>query len=110
MALFSRHGADRQRKDDYSLCGASGDCLPDKNILTIEDPVEYELDGVGQMQVNPKINHTFADGLRGNCAPGPGCYFNREIRDGEAASIAVQSALTGHLVFPLCTPMTRLAP
>lgn len=72
---------------------------PDKNILTIEDPVEYELEGVGQMQVNPKINLTFADGLRAIVRQDPDVILIGEIRDGETASIAVQSALTGHLVF-----------
>lgn len=72
---------------------------PDKNILTIEDPVEYELDGVGQMQVNPKINLNFADGLRAIVRQDPDVILIGEIRDGETASIAVQSALTGHLVF-----------
>lgn len=72
---------------------------PDKNILTIEDPVEYELDGVGQMQVNPKIDLTFADGLRAIVRQDPDVILIGEIRDGETASIAVQSALTGHLVF-----------
>ena len=72
---------------------------PDKNILTIEDPVEYELDGVGQMQVNPKIGLSFADGLRSVVRQDPDVILIGEIRDGETASIAVQSALTGHLVF-----------
>ena len=72
---------------------------PDKNILTIEDPVEYELDGVGQMQVNPKIGLSFADGLRSIVRQDPDVILIGEIRDGETASIAVQSALTGHLVF-----------
>ena len=72
---------------------------PDKNILTIEDPVEYELDGIGQMQVNARINLTFADGLRALVRQDPDVILIGEIRDGETASIAVQSALTGHLVF-----------
>lgn len=72
---------------------------PDKNILTIEDPVEYELDGIGQMQVNSRINLTFADGLRALVRQDPDVILIGEIRDGETASIAVQSALTGHLVF-----------
>lgn len=72
---------------------------PDKNILTIEDPVEYELDGVGQMQVNPKIGLSFADGLRSIVRQDPDVILIGEIRDAETASIAVQSALTGHLVF-----------
>lgn len=72
---------------------------PDKNILTIEDPVEYELEGVGQIQVNPKIGLSFADGLRSIVRQDPDVILIGEIRDGETASIAVQSALTGHLVF-----------
>lgn len=72
---------------------------PDKNILTIEDPVEYELDGIGQMQVNSRINLAFADGLRALVRQDPDVILIGEIRDGETASIAVQSALTGHLVF-----------
>lgn len=71
----------------------------DKNILTIEDPVEYELEGVGQMQVNPKIGLNFADGLRSIVRQDPDVILIGEIRDAETASIAVQSALTGHLVF-----------
>ncbi len=72
---------------------------PDRNILTIEDPVEYELDGIGQMQVNPRIDLTFANGLRALVRQDPDVILIGEIRDGETASIAVQSALTGHLVF-----------
>ncbi|MBD5607271.1 MAG: Flp pilus assembly complex ATPase component TadA [Desulfovibrio sp.] len=72
---------------------------PDKNIRTIEDPVEYELEGVGQMQVNPKINLSFADGLRAIVRQDPDVILIGEIRDEETASIGVQSALTGHLVF-----------
>ncbi len=72
---------------------------PDQNILTIEDPVEYELDGVGQMQVNSKIGLNFADGLRSIVRQDPDVILIGEIRDTETAAIAVQSALTGHLVF-----------
>lgn len=72
---------------------------PDKNILTIEDPVEYELDGVGQIHVNPKIGLTFAEGLRSIVRQDPDVILIGEIRDTETASIAVQSSLTGHLVF-----------
>ena len=72
---------------------------PDKNILTIEDPVEYELDGVGQMQVNPKIDLSFAEGLRAIVRQDPDVILIGEIRDEETAAIGVQSALTGHLVF-----------
>ncbi len=72
---------------------------PNRNILTIEDPVEYELEGVGQVQVNSKIGLTFASGLRSLVRQDPDVILIGEIRDTETASIAVQSALTGHLVF-----------
>jgi len=72
---------------------------PDKNILTIEDPVEYQLDGIGQMQVNPKIGLTFAKGLRSMVRQDPDVILVGEIRDLETAEIAIQAALTGHLVF-----------
>ena len=72
---------------------------PDKNILTIEDPIEYQLDGVGQMQVNSKIDLTFAAGLRSIVRQDPDVILIGEIRDKETADIAIQSALTGHLVF-----------
>ncbi|WP_243312200.1 GspE/PulE family protein [Fundidesulfovibrio agrisoli] len=71
----------------------------DKNILTIEDPVEYQLDGVGQMQVNTKIDLTFASGLRSILRQDPDVILVGEIRDKETAQIACQAALTGHLVF-----------
>ena len=72
---------------------------PDKNILTIEDPIEYQLDGIGQMQVNPKINLTFASGLRSMVRQDPDVILVGEIRDRETAEIAIHAALTGHLVF-----------
>ncbi len=72
---------------------------PDKNIITIEDPIEYQLDGIGQIQVNPKINLTFATGLRSIVRQDPDVILVGEIRDLETAEIAIQSALTGHLVF-----------
>ncbi|MCP3924237.1 MAG: type II secretion system ATPase GspE [Desulfobacterales bacterium] len=71
----------------------------DKNIITIEDPVEYQIEGIGQIQVNRKINLTFAKGLRSIVRQDPDVILVGEIRDGETAEIAVQSALTGHLVF-----------
>lgn len=70
----------------------------DKNISTIEDPVEYELQGLNQIQVNPKSNLTFAQGLRSLLRQDPDIVFVGEIRDDETASIAINSALTGHLV------------
>ncbi len=72
---------------------------PDKNILTIEDPIEYQIDGIGQMQVNPKIGLNFARGLRAMVRQDPDIILIGEIRDTETAEIAVQAALTGHLVF-----------
>ncbi len=72
---------------------------PDKNIITIEDPIEYQLKGIGQIQVNSKINLTFAAGLRSVLRQDPDVILVGEIRDGETAEIAIQAALTGHLVF-----------
>jgi len=72
---------------------------PDKNIITIEDPIEYQLRGIGQMQVNPKINLTFANGLRSILRQDPDVIMVGEIRDAETAEIAIHASLTGHLVF-----------
>jgi len=72
---------------------------PDKNIITIEDPVEYQIKGIGQMQVNPKIELTFARGLRSILRQDPDVIMVGEIRDLETAEIAIQASLTGHLVF-----------
>ncbi len=69
------------------------------NILTIEDPVEYQIKGIGQIQVNPKIELTFANGLRSILRQDPDVVLVGEIRDKETAEIAVQASLTGHLVF-----------
>jgi general secretion pathway protein E len=71
---------------------------PDLNILTIEDPVEIPLKGVGQVQVNPKIELTFAGGLRAFLRQDPDVIMVGEIRDLETAEIAIQASLTGHLV------------
>lgn len=72
---------------------------PGINIITIEDPVEYQIPGISQIQVNPKIDVTFARGLRAIVRQDPDVILVGEIRDRETADIAVQSALTGHLVF-----------
>ena len=72
---------------------------PDLNILTVEDPVEYQLTGIGQVQVNPKIDLTFASGLRAFLRQDPDVIMVGEIRDLETAEIAIQASLTGHLVF-----------
>ena len=68
------------------------------NIMTVEDPIEYELPGVGQTQVNPKIDLTFAKALRANLRQDPDVIMIGEIRDYETAQIAIQASLTGHLV------------
>jgi len=73
--------------------------FPDKNIITVEDPIEYQIKGIGQMQVNPKINLTFASGLRSILRQDPDVIMVGEIRDTETAEIAIQASLTGHLVF-----------
>lgn len=70
----------------------------EKNIATIEDPVEYDIEGINQIQVNQKTNLTFAHGLRSILRQDPDIIFVGEIRDEETAGIAVNSALTGHLV------------
>nr|WP_320013320.1 type II secretion system ATPase GspE [uncultured Desulfobacter sp.] len=72
---------------------------PDRSIITVEDPVEYNLKGVGQIQVNQKTGLTFARGLRSIVRQDPDVILIGEIRDIETAEIAIQSALTGHLVF-----------
>ena len=72
---------------------------PENKIITLEDPVEYQLKGVNQIQVNPKIGMTFAGGLRSIVRQDPDIILVGEIRDKETAEIAIQSALTGHLLF-----------
>jgi general secretion pathway protein E len=72
---------------------------PDINIITVEDPVEYQIKGISQVQVNAKIDLTFANGLRTIVRQDPDVILVGEIRDLETAEIAIQSALTGHLVF-----------
>ena len=72
---------------------------PDKKIITIEDPVEYQIQGINQIQVNPKVNLTFANGLRSILRQDPDVILVGEIRDRETADIAIHASLTGHLVF-----------
>ena len=72
---------------------------PDVNIITLEDPVEYELEGASQIPVKPKIGFTFASGLRSILRQDPDVILVGEIRDNETASMAIQASLTGHLVF-----------
>ena len=71
---------------------------PDRTVVTVEDPVEYELEGIKQIQVNPKTGLTFATGLRAMLRADPDVVMVGEVRDTETAKIAVESALTGHLV------------
>jgi type IV pilus assembly protein PilB len=92
-----------------SLYAAVGELnTPEKNIITIEDPVEYQLEGVTQVQVNKKAGLTFANGLRAMMRADPDIIMVGEIRDAETAKIAIESALTGHLV--LSTLHTNDAP
>ena len=81
---------------------------PEKNIITIEDPVEYQLQGVKQVQINPKAGLTFATGLRSMMRADPDIIMVGEIRDRETAQIGIEAALTGHLV--LSTLHTNDAP
>ncbi|MBI2821992.1 MAG: type II secretion system ATPase GspE [Acidobacteria bacterium] len=73
--------------------------LPDKKIITIEDPIEYQINGINQIHVNPQIGLTFAAGLRSIVRQDPDVIMVGEIRDLETAEIAIRAALTGHLVF-----------
>jgi type IV pilus assembly protein PilB len=92
-----------------SLYAALGELnAPEKSIITIEDPVEYEVDGITQIQVNPKAGLTFATGLRSMMRADPDILMVGEIRDRETAQIAVEGALTGHMV--LSTLHTNDAP
>ncbi|MGH3144546.1 MAG: GspE/PulE family protein, partial [Rubrobacter sp.] len=81
---------------------------PEKNIITVEDPVEYRMGGVNQIHVNPKVGLTFASGLRSILRSDPDVVMIGEIRDRETARISVEAALTGHLV--LATLHTNNAP
>ena len=72
---------------------------PNKKIITIEDPVEYQLKGINQVQIRPQVGLTFSSGLRAMLRQAPDVILVGEIRDKETASIAIQAALTGHLIF-----------
>ncbi|MBV6493111.1 MAG: Type II secretion system protein E [Turneriella sp.] len=72
---------------------------PERNIITVEDPIEYQIEGIGQVQARSKIGFTFAEGLRSILRQDPDVIMVGEIRDEETARIAIQSSLTGHLVF-----------
>ena len=90
----------------YSLLGLLN--KPDVNISTIEDPIEYHVDGINQSQINPKADFTFASGLRAFLRQDPDIIMVGEIRDQETAEIAIHAAMTGHLV--LSTLHTNDAP
>jgi len=81
----------------YSVLSALN--TPKVNIVTLEDPIEYKIAGVNQVQVNPAVGLTFADGLRSFLRQDPNIILVGEIRDNETADLAIQAALTGHLVF-----------
>lgn len=81
----------------YSMLGEID--KEDKNIVSLEDPVEYKIDGVNQSQIMPEIGYTFATGLRSILRQDPNIILVGEIRDRETAELAIQAALTGHLVF-----------
>jgi type II secretory ATPase GspE/PulE/Tfp pilus assembly ATPase PilB-like protein len=72
---------------------------PERKILTIEDPIEYQLKGITQMQIEPKVGFTFANALRSMLRHDPDVMMVGEIRDTETAELAVRTSLTGHLVF-----------
>ncbi|EPN4914632.1 type II secretion system ATPase GspE [Enterobacter cloacae] len=80
----------------YALLSALNS--PERNVLTVEDPIEYELEGIGQTQVNSRVDMSFARGLRAILRQDPDVVMVGEIRDAETAQIAVQASLTGHLV------------
>ena len=79
--------------------------VPEKNIITIEDPVEYQVEGITQIQVKPDIGLDFASGLRSLLRQSPDIIMIGEIRDPETADIAIKAALPGSSCFQLCTPM-----
>lgn len=81
----------------YSVLGEIA--KPSVNIVTLEDPVEKKMDGINQVQINPKAGLTFASGMRSILRQDPDIIMLGEIRDGETASIAIRAAITGHLVF-----------
>jgi type IV pilus assembly protein PilB len=113
-ALHATHGAilvtgpTGSGKTTTLYAGLSTINTPDKTIITVEDPVEYELTGVKQVQVNPKTGLSFAAGLRSMVRADPDIIMVGEIRDRDTAQIAIESALTGHLV--LTTLHTNDAP
>ena len=97
--IFLVTGPTGSGKSTTLYAALKGINLPDKKIITIEDPVEYQMDGINQIHVNPQIGLTFAAGLRHIVRQDPDVIMVGEIRDRETADIAIRAALTGHLVF-----------
>ncbi len=93
------HRTDRFRQNDDAVFGAQGDQPTDVNIMTAEDPVEFNFDGINQVAVRSDIGLTFAAALRSFLRQDPDVVMVGEIRDGETAEIAIRASLTGHLVF-----------
>jgi len=104
-----RDGPDGQRKDNDALCMSEPPEQPHAKIITIEDPVEYELDNVVQTQIQPQIGLTFARALRSMLRHDPDVMMIGEVRDRETAEIAVQTAMTGTWCSARCTRTTRQA-
>jgi general secretion pathway protein E len=92
------HRPHRLGQDHDAVRGAARLNDRSRNIMTVEDPIEYYIDGIGQTQVNTKVDMTFARGLRAILRQDPDVVMVGEIRDLETAQIAVQASLTGHLV------------
>src|SRR5437588_9388341 len=89
-----------RRRHTRSLCAWSSDvCSSDLKIITVEEPIEYQMTGINQVQVNPEIGMTFPAALRSILRQAPNVIMIGEIRDLETANIAMASSLTGHLVF-----------
>ncbi len=97
--IFLVTGPTGSGKSTTLYAALKGINLPDKKIITIEDPVEYQMDGINQIHVNPQIGLTFAAGLRHIVRQDPDVIMVGEIRDRETADIAIRAALTGHMVF-----------
>jgi type II secretory ATPase GspE/PulE/Tfp pilus assembly ATPase PilB-like protein len=106
---LARHRSDRLGQDDDTVRVAAALERPQRNIMTVEDPIEYYIDGVGQTQVNTKVEMTFARGLRAILRQDPDVVMVGEIRDLETAQIAVQASLTGHLVLSTLHTIPRSA-
>ena len=106
----SRHGPTGSGKSTTLYAGLHLLLSPRLSILTIEDPVEYMIEGINQVQVNPRVGRTFASCLRSMLRQDPNVIMVGEIRDAETAEIAMEVSQTGHLVCPACIRTTALVP